>query len=235
MSRKIMVVGVISAVGIAAMYWVNPQAHPQTNRELSSVQFSTPKSAVVGIVKAESSYSKTPTPSVAGIPTAEAEIASKPLAKVPAPYAPELKQYLAIKDKVFMTEQEKILRKSFLNNAQMLMALGDYLQTPAAPSADSEDARNIATDLLLEALQGDQKAVAEAALEKIITDTNVENPKLEQSVRQSMAGTKAEVLYNWSAIDPTRAAQMQTWLPGPVSAKIWQNVLQAQNQNQSEK
>ncbi|MBC7370129.1 MAG: hypothetical protein H7326_01100 [Bdellovibrionaceae bacterium] len=161
-------------------------------------------------------------------------IDQKKPADIPVPFASELAEYRAIRNKVFMSETEKILRKSFLNNTQMLIALGGYLNTPSATTGESEDARNVATDLLLEAVQKENSEVAAKALQEVISDQTIENDEMDADVRKSLAGTKAEVLYYWSAMDAAKSEQMHSWLPGPVSEKIWQNVRQAQNQNLAE-
>lgn len=154
--------------------------------------------------------------------------------ETPVPFATELKLYQAVRNKVFMSETEKTLRKSFLNDGRMLMALGEYLKTVSIDTADTEEARNNATDLLLEAVQTEKSEAAEQALQSVIMDEQIENENLDLEARKSLANTKAEVLYHWSAMDPARSEQIQSWLPGPVSEKIWQNVRQAQNQNLAE-
>ncbi len=150
------------------------------------------------------------------------------------PHAEELKQYRVIKNKAFLTDEEKALRKSFLENNEMLRNLGTYLKTPATEESDSEEAKNAATDLLLEAIKDEKSAAAEAALQEVIADNTIENTQMDPAQRESLAGVKAEILYHWSAIDPEKVSQIEEWLPGPVSKKIWQNVLKAQNQNRAE-
>lgn len=150
------------------------------------------------------------------------------------PHADELKQYRVMKNKAFLTDEERALRKSFLENNEMLRKLGVYLKSPAPEESESEEAKNAATDLLLEAIKDQKSAAAEAALQEVIADNAIENAQMDPAQREALAGIKAEILYHWSAIDPEKVSQIEEWLPGPVSKKIWQNVLKAQNQNRAE-
>lgn len=182
--------------------------------------------------------SKTAVPDVLNEKTPDAPAVAAPTrvsqAVLPVPYETELKEYANIKNKVFLTEEEKATRRAMLNNDGMLRSLGDYLKNPTSVDQESDQARNLATDLLLEALRTEDSPAAQAALQELIQDTAVEDSKIEQNTRQVLAGTKAEVLYHWSALDPQKSTQMARWLPGPVSQKIWQNVINAQNQNRAE-
>lgn len=150
------------------------------------------------------------------------------------PHVEELKQYRAIKNKAFLTEEEKALRKSFLQDNQMLRNLGSFLKSPTPDDSDFEETKNVATDLLLEAIRVEKSSAAEAVLQDIVTDGAIENSKMDPALRESLAGVKAEILYHWSALDPEKVPQIEAWLPGPISKKIWQNVLKAQNQNRAE-
>lgn len=89
-----------------------------------------------------------------------------------------------------------------------------------------------AIDLLLEAAKSPEgREAAEAALQGIIADNQIEGEALPMDARKNLAGVKAEVLFQWSAQDPTKTKSMQAWLPGPVSQKIWENVTDAQTRN----
>ncbi len=91
-----------------------------------------------------------------------------------------------------------------------------------APSVTaSQDA---AVDLLVEALKSGDKAMAAEVARAVIEDPAVENAGTDRSVRENLAGIKAEVLYHWAAIMPDDASNIERSLPGPVSRKIWDNV-----------
>jgi hypothetical protein len=236
--RNRILIGTIFSLSAAGLLWALRGSHQRGTTALSSSE--KPAVTSLGIVKdanngtaAKETLAVTGTAPPAAPATTVAE-KPQPLAEVPVPFASELKEYEIIKEKVFLSEEEKSLRKSLWANENMLRSLGDYLKSVGTQTETSEKSRNLATDLLLEALHDGKSPVAEKALQDVITDTGIENDKLDPSARQSLAGTKAEVLYNWSAMDPGKAAEMKTWLPGPVSKKIWNNVQQAQSQNLAE-
>jgi hypothetical protein len=93
--------------------------------------------------------------------------------------------------------------------------------------------QNQAVDLLLEARLGGSQ-IAGQVLRSVVTDGQVEKESLSRSDRQAFAELKADVLYRWSAREPAITAELPGWLPGPVSQKIWRNVVNAQEQNQLE-
>jgi hypothetical protein len=86
----------------------------------------------------------------------------------------------------------------------------------------------------LAALKEGDKTAASAALQAVVQDKQIEDTGLERSAREQLAGLKAEILYQWSATQPDMTASIVAWLPGPVSQKIWQNVLRMQQSNQAE-
>ena len=215
------------ALGISLLAVVIYVTTRQNKPEVAKISPDRPVSEMTSAQKSATVMAAIPAPAAAPTETAVAA----PALALEIPYADDLKEYLVIRNKVFMSETEKILRKSFLNNARMLIALGEFLRTPSSSDSESDDARDVATDLLLEAVQKEKSEVAEKALREVIEDAGVEDEKINQDARTTLAGTKAEILYHWSAMDPAKSEQMHSWLPGPVSEKIWQNVRQAQNQN----
>jgi hypothetical protein len=232
--RNKILLGIIATIAVVGL--ILAAVRGPKKEDTAALPAPIPTASQLGISKEVSPAKETLTtaalPAVAG-PAVKGEKPA-PLKEVPAPFAPELNRYIVIKNKVFMNDEEKALRKSFLQNNEMLSALGEFLKTPAAETKTLEAERNAATDLLLEAVKAGPNAAAEAALQGVIADGAVENPQLDQKARQSLAGIKAEVLYHWSAINPDKAPEMKSWLPGPVSAKIWQNVEHAQAQNVAE-
>lgn len=149
-------------------------------------------------------------------------------------YTKELRDYMHLKTKVFMNEEEKIRKAQLLADTGFVREAGELLRKPAAIDSEDFDRQSRVMDLLFEALESPSKSVAIEALRDVVEDTQIENDKLDVEARRSLAGVKAEVLYQWSALDPMRASDIQAWLPGPVSQKIWRNVLEMQNNNRLE-
>ena len=150
-------------------------------------------------------------------------------------YQKELDDFAFLKKKALLTEEEKSEKKSLLQNENFLRGLAPLLTRIAgAPDLDFELHQNMAVDLLFEALQSEKSEVAAQVLQSVIQDASIENAKGDLATRQVLAGIKGEILYHWSALEPTRAGEMQGWLPGPVSQKIWKNVVAAQQSNLGE-
>lgn len=149
-------------------------------------------------------------------------------------YEKELNEYTRIKAKVFLSEEEKEYRRRLLADRSMLEDLGRYLRTPAQTGATEDEAqKSAALDLLFEAFDT-KSEVSEAILRDIVQDKQIENESLDLQTRKSLAGVKAEVLYEWSSRQPAQSETLRSWLPGPVSEKIWKNVQATQQQNVAE-
>lgn len=148
------------------------------------------------------------------------------------PYEKELKDYIELKAKVFMSDEDKRRRAELLANANFLRSAGELLKRPADLESEEFDQQARAMDLLLEALSSPSKYVAAEVLRSVVEDPQIEDEKLDLKTRQALAGVKGEVMYHWSAMDPEGAARnIPSWLPGPVSRKIWQNVIEMQEEN----
>jgi len=148
------------------------------------------------------------------------------------PYEKELKDYIELKAKVFMSDEDKRRRAELLANVDFLRGAGELLKRPAELESEEYDKQARAMDLLLEALSSPSKDVAAEVLRSVVEDPQIENEKLDLKTRQALAGVKGEVMYHWSAMDPEGAGRnIPSWLPGPVSRKIWQNVTEMQEEN----
>lgn len=146
----------------------------------------------------------------------------------------ELAEFKILKEKVFLTEEEKEQHKNFLQDRALLENLKTLFKYPA-PYQDLEAQQNAAVDLLLEAIKsGGDADTARAVFKELIADPTIENSQLTPAQRQNLAGVKAEVLFQWSALEPERAGEMKNALPGPVSVKIWKNVETQQDLNRAE-
>lgn len=147
-------------------------------------------------------------------------------------YQSELKEYELLKTKIFLSEKDKVTKADLLKNADFTQGLQTLLQK-AATDDESQRAQNAALDFLLEALESSSQEAAQV-LQAIVQDPTIENSDADLASRKSLAGIKAEILFEWSALDPQRAAEMESWLPGPVSQKIWANVREQQENNLAE-
>lgn len=145
----------------------------------------------------------------------------------------ELSEFKILKLKVFLTEEEQAQRKNFLQDRALLENLKGLFKYPAQYQ-DLENQQNVAVDLLLEAIKSGDAETARAVFKELIADPTIENKQLTPAQRQNLAGVKAEVLYQWSSLEPDRASEMQNALPGPVSQKIWKNVMSQQQNNEAE-
>jgi hypothetical protein len=145
----------------------------------------------------------------------------------------ELFQFHLLSKKVFLNSEEKNQRQALLQNEQFIGQLKNLFKVPSEYQ-DLENQQNAAVDFLLAALNGKGSAAAAEVLKSIIQDPATENISLSLATRENLGGVKAEVLYKWSAQEPLKATEIPQWLPGPVSQKIWKNVLAQQEMNRAE-
>ncbi len=160
---------------------------------------------------------------------AKAEVASK-IDPPKGPFAKELELYSLLHRKVFLSEGEQSEKADLLKNASLLRAMGERLKKAALePRAFFE--QNDAITMVLEALRTGDSEVASEVLGDVVADKQVESTVLDRSSRESLAGVKAQVLFMWSALKPSEASAIARMLPGPVSQRIWNNVIDAQQAN----
>lgn len=145
----------------------------------------------------------------------------------------ELAKYAGLKKKVFLSPDEKAEQARILEDRGLVNSLLSLLLVPALPGSMTMHMQNDAIDLLLEARAAGVAAASEV-LRSVVEDKKIEDTSVDMETRTSLAGVKAEVLYQWSAQEPERASELERWLPGPVSQKIWNNVISAQRQNLNE-
>ncbi len=150
----------------------------------------------------------------------------------PFAYYREVAVYAQLKSKVFLSDDEKAQKNEMFANRELIEGIGEFLRRPAGTQFEAQAQQSAALDFLLEALtskEGNQ--AAEMALREIIVDDQIETDKLDIDSRKNLAGVKAEVLYQWTSLDPGRTSEIRGWLPGPVSEKIWRNVTDTQQRN----
>lgn len=168
-------------------------------------------------------------------PAATAPVEEKnPLEDLSPGLVATLEEYAKLKQKVLLNAESEAAKKRILQDEKLLgelKAVFDFVPDPKR--GEQQNLQYAAIDLLLEARAAGSETAA-AVLRSLIEDPRVEKDELSNTVRAELAETKAEVMYRWSSQEPERAAEIEKWLPGPVSAKIWHNVLSAQKQNQLE-
>lgn len=160
------------------------------------------------------------------------DVAARP--SKPFEFQKELGDYAFLKKKVLLSDADKSEKKDLMQNDRFLRSLESLLKTPTNGDFEMEQQQNFALDLLFEALESDTRSIASEVLQAIVQDPQVENAQLDRKSREKLAGLKAEVLYQWAALEPGKSGEIQSWLPGPVSQRIWQNVLASQHSNLEE-
>lgn len=178
-----------------------------------------------------------PLPATAAAPTAAANsqvLGGSDPRQRPFEMKKELEEYRLYSKKVFMSEEEKRQKRGLLQDAGLIRQLGALFKSSASSYEDLVEQQNTAVDFLLEALQGESRAVAAEVLRGVIQDPATENTRLSLASRENLAGAKAEILYRWSAQEPAKSREIAQWLPGPVSQRIWRNVLAQQESNRAE-
>lgn len=144
-------------------------------------------------------------------------------------------EFAQLKKKIFKTDSEQQSYKAFLRNRDLLLDLGKKLtDIQFIQSADFANEQNAMVDLLVEALASGDHVTSQAVVTSLVQDASVENEKLPMSVRQNLAGLKAELLYQVTALFPEEFKNVAELLPGPVSQKIWVNVQASQQRNVAE-
>lgn len=147
-------------------------------------------------------------------------------------HEPDLEAYSHLRRKVFMTDEEKKQHKDLLQNRAFLESLKDIVLVEAPE--DKTSLQNSALDFLFESLKSGQKNISREILQAVVQDATVENSSESLSTRKSVGGVKAEVIYQWSSIEPQSASVIEQSLPGPVSKKIWIRVQEQQESNAGE-
>lgn len=148
-------------------------------------------------------------------------------------YADELASYSVIQAKVFLSEDEKELRKKLLKDQDMLRSFKSILLIPAQDMTTMK-MQNAALDILFESLELDPQGVSLEILKDVIRNPTVEDSQLSSPERQAVAEIKAEILFRVSAAVPESRAELESLLPGPVSQRLWKNVVAQQKSNLAE-
>ncbi len=145
----------------------------------------------------------------------------------------ELHKYAELGNKALLLEHDRVLKRKLMKDQAFLQSLKP-LVLAATHDPVTVELQNAALDFLFEALKGENKAAAVEILKSVVADASIENSTEDMDVRKSLAGVKAEVLFNWSSLDPDANPMIDSSLPGPVSEKIWANVQKQQSNNLAE-
>lgn len=148
-------------------------------------------------------------------------------------YADEIASYSVIQSKVFLSEDEKALRKKFLEDQDMLRSFKSILLIPAQDMKTMK-MQNAALDILFESFELDPQGISLELFKDVISNPTVEDAQLSSQERQAVAEIKAEILFRVSAAVPESRAELESLLPGPVSQRLWQNVVAQQKSNLAE-
>lgn len=130
--------------------------------------------------------------------------------------------------------RQRSLKDRLFRDRGLMREFELLLKAPAMGNQEHASLQLAALDVLFDALQSKSTDLAERIVSSIVEDRTIEDEKLDLRRRQALAEVKAEVLFRWSAAAPDRTEQIVGLLPGPVSKKIWGNVLEAQAQNAAE-
>ncbi|OFZ29161.1 MAG: hypothetical protein A2622_14055 [Bdellovibrionales bacterium RIFCSPHIGHO2_01_FULL_40_29] len=137
----------------------------------------------------------------------------------------KFQRFYEIQKKTFRTEEDERVIAEILKESQWIENAVAIFLSPQRMTAPQVHG---GIDLLLEALKSDQKNLAEQVILSIIGDPQIEDESLNFEYRERMAGIKAELMYHASSIE---TETFKKFLPGPVSEKILNNVVEAQTQN----
>lgn len=148
--------------------------------------------------------------------------------------SPELGRYDLLKQKVFLTEEERMEKAILLHDERLFRSLKTLLLLDSSSSRTLQADQDRALDLLYEAIEIEESPAALEVLNAIVADTQIENPNLSPATRENLAGIKGEVIYHWTSLHPERSSDVEALLPGPASKRIFENVRRLQDVNHTE-
>jgi hypothetical protein len=148
-------------------------------------------------------------------------------------YAKELNSFGLLSQKALLLPADKIVKARLLKDERFLTSLEPLLKVVPL-DADTSILQNEALDFVFEALNSEMRSAAIEILKNVVADASVENGSAVMADRKSMAGVKAEAMFNLASSEPSAKSDIEHLLPGPVSKKIWENVQQRQESNLAE-
>lgn len=141
-------------------------------------------------------------------------------------FEPHLSQWSELNKKLLKSSLELEHQKLILNNESILQWAAQAIHDPNL----SVKSRNQSLALLLDGLAMNSPYIHDI-LSQTVADKSIEYSTLPISERQLMAEFKAEILFSWSSSQPEQMTFISSLLPGPVSQKIWENILNEQSKN----
>jgi hypothetical protein len=143
---------------------------------------------------------------------------------------PQMQEYAALKKKIFKNDQDSQSWLALLKSPRAIYRARNLLLFRGAEEKTLQDQ---ALSFLIESVKAGEPN-AQMALASVIADAGVEDGNAPRPVQQFKAELKAQALYEWSSYEPALSSELQALLPGPVSKKIWQNVVDQQANNAAE-
>lgn len=143
---------------------------------------------------------------------------------------PHLNRFHQLQVKVLRNLNEENELLVLLRNPTVLLWAEKILIHPESRFSDE---KNKVLSLVIESMRSGEPAAGKV-LSAFIADAGIENEAHPFIDRKFQAGLKAEAMFTWSSQDPEKTAHIESLLPGPISQKIWQNVLVQQNNNLAE-
>lgn len=143
---------------------------------------------------------------------------------------PQMESFMLLNKKIIKTDDEKEQFASLLKDSRTLKNVRGLLLRPTKTDADLQ---NQALDLVIESLKAGQSEALDV-LASFVADPSLELGGQDASVQQFKAELKAQALLEWSSQQPQQSQYIESILPGPISKRIWQNVMAHQNNNVAE-
>lgn len=141
---------------------------------------------------------------------------------------PHLQRFSTLQQKILKSEQEQSEYQMLLSNPHLLYWNSELLKKPL----QSLKHANMALSFVISSVKlGNNEA--RQALKNWISDNSFELAPLSEEKR-IQGELRAEALYEWSSTAPKENFYIESLLPGPISKKIWLNVLQQQANNEAE-
>ncbi|MFN7729709.1 MAG: hypothetical protein ACK5P7_11180 [Bdellovibrio sp.] len=149
-------------------------------------------------------------------------------------YRDQIESFRSLSKKVFLSDEERRTKRELLESKDFLKSLAGLLKVGAGQSTEMKQTQDAALDVLFESLRADQASPGVEVLAEVVSDGQIENEATDMVTKRDLAGVKAEVLYYWSSLDPASAGRIEQALPGPISRRIWENVISVQKNNLAE-
>ncbi|MBY0315801.1 MAG: hypothetical protein K2Q26_09795 [Bdellovibrionales bacterium] len=210
----------LTIVTLAAVFHLWSRSTPEV--AVPSVEAPRAQAISAGVTPevATSSKVETPSPSVVRPHLAEE------LPKI----TPHLERFSHLQVKALRTSDEEDQWAAMLSNPFILKKMQILL---VSPTQEHVKQKNQALAFVLESLKRGESE-AKLVLESLISDPWIESNEGQRPQLQFQAELKAEAMFTWSSLYPEQSTHIESLLPGPVSQKIWQNVVAQQDLNSSE-